>query len=394
MTYIDNMLHKNFVIGEYRLVEHIGKGSYANVWKAEHIQVSTLVAIKVIKKELLNDDVSKTRFEREIKLLKSIHHPYVAEFYELLEDTNHFFIAMEFAEMGSILDFVNAKGKLEESVAKHYFAQIISVMDYLYHKHIVHRDIKCENVLIDKYNNIKIVDFGLSNVFTDEHPFLNTACGSPAYVSPEIVSHNPYTFKTDIWSIGILMYAICAGHLPFNDPNMSKLLQKVVHDNISFPSFFGCSLLDLLVKMLQRNPLLRINLNEILKHEWFDQKEWESCLNACKTISEYNDDVEKQIVSILDHKGILDINYSYSPISMSPIYKIIRRELLKEQTKYHDPMFLFQPISLRPSKQITAPIMKPICNNNDQKAKLKHICFRRCSKPQIFNNPKRKLNCE
>jgi serine/threonine protein kinase len=186
---------------------------------------------------------------------------------------------MEFAENGNLLDYVNNNGRLSEDQARRYFAQLISVLEYLHRElKVAHRDLKCENVLLDRYNNIRVIDFGLSNQFTDINPRLSTACGSPAYAAPEMVRGNTYTVMADIWSLGVLLFAICSGYLPFDDENIQKLLQKIVYYEVRYPKFLSPQLVDLLQKMMCKDPERRITLDGIKSHPWFSQTEYQVLL--------------------------------------------------------------------------------------------------------------------
>ncbi|OHT11459.1 CAMK family protein kinase [Tritrichomonas foetus] len=168
------------LIGDYLLKEPIGNGSFSNVRLGEHRVCHTKVAIKIIPRNNFSDPEHLNRFHREVDLIKDLDHPLITEFFEVLEDDDNFYIIMEYVENGNMLDFVNNGGALTEERARHFFCQIISVLDYLHtEKNIMHRDLKAENVLIDRHDNIRLIDFGLSNMFSKENPYLKTACGSP-----------------------------------------------------------------------------------------------------------------------------------------------------------------------------------------------------------------------
>jgi serine/threonine protein kinase len=233
------------------------------------------VAVKTILKSTINTPVARTRLQREIALLKKMEHPFIAEFFQVFETPEAHALVMEYVENGNLLDYVNSNGRLSEDQARRYFTQLLSVLEYLhYERKVAHRDLKCENVLLDRYNNIRIIDFGLSNMFSDINPKLSTACGSPAYAAPEMVRGNPYTQTADIWSAGILLFAICVGHLPFDDDNLQRLLHKIVYNEVFYPSFLSPPLIDLLQKMICKEPNNRISLEMIKNHPWFSQSEY------------------------------------------------------------------------------------------------------------------------
>ena len=220
----------------YTLEKKIGEGSFASVYLGKESSTLTTVAIKVINKEHFNESQLE-RVHREVALIKELDHPFIVSFYEITEDEKNIYIVMENLEHGNILDFVNNRGELSENEARHYFCQLISAIDYLHNeKHIVHRDLKAENVMLDRYNNIRLIDFGLSNLFSLDNPYLTTACGSPAYACPEMIKGEHYSAASDIWSAGILLFAMCDCELPFQDDNAQRLLQKIIYTEPKYPS--------------------------------------------------------------------------------------------------------------------------------------------------------------
>jgi serine/threonine protein kinase len=262
-------------IHSFVLEKQVGVGKITTVWKAVHSISKVEVAIKAIRKDSINSQVSRTRLQREISVLKKIEHPFIADFFQVGEDQDHFFIFMEYVGHNNLLDHVNENGNLTEDQARRYFCQLVWALEYLHNeKHVVHRDLKCENILLDRHDNIRLVDFGLSNMFSDVAPQLNTACGSPAYAAPEMVLGKSYTKSADIWSLGVLLYAIVVGNLPFDEENVQRLLQKIVYSEISFPGCLTPQLIDLLQKMLCKEPTSRISLEGIKQHPWFSNSEF------------------------------------------------------------------------------------------------------------------------
>ena len=282
---------QNQRIGNYIIEKEIGSGTFATVWRGHHYQTHQLVAIKIITKESIMDLRGKTRFTREISILKRVTHPNIIGLLEIYEDTKNFYLIMEFAEKGTLLDYVNNNGKLTEDEARKFFIQIISGLDYLHTElNVVHRDIKCENILLDKKLNAKIIDFGLSNNFDENSASFNTTCGSPAYAPPEMLQGQSYTVKTDIWSSAILLYAITVGYLPFNHRDINQLQQKILYTPVQYPEHLSKNLIDLLKHMLSKNPYLRYNLEEVKNHPWmnneFDHHEEDT--NLTLTFSKYS----------------------------------------------------------------------------------------------------------
>ena len=261
--------------GNYTMLQEIGHGSFASVWLAEHTASQINVAIKVIKKRSLATAESRTRFSREVSLLKQLNHMFIADFFEFLEDEQNYGIAMEYVENGSLRSTLVKNGKLSEEDARFYFTQLISCLEYLHtEKCIMHRDLKLENVLLDRNGNIRVVDFGLSNMFCATNPKLFKACGSRAYVSPEMVQGLPYTNSADIWSAGVLLYALVVGSLPFDHPKKGMTSQMILYTDPHYPPFLSVTAVDLLRKMLCKNPENRITLDKIKEHPWFSTNEY------------------------------------------------------------------------------------------------------------------------
>jgi serine/threonine protein kinase len=257
-------------IGHYIFQDRLGTGTFATVWLATHVLTSVKVAVKIILKSTITDISSITRLTRELNFLQQMRHPSIAEVYELLEDDEAYYCVMEFAENNTLLHAILANGPLSETTARHYFSQLVSVLEYLPSElHVCHRDVKAENLLLDRHNNIRVIDFGLSNQFSTDHPRLNTACGSPPYAPPEMIKGEPYTQAADIWSSGILLYSMTTAMLPFGDENLQTLRRKIVTQEPCYPTFLSPSLIDLLKKMLIKSPELRITLEGLKGHDWF-----------------------------------------------------------------------------------------------------------------------------
>ncbi|OHT00583.1 CAMK family protein kinase [Tritrichomonas foetus] len=353
-------------IEDYVFERRVGESAFATVWRAHHKLTGSPVAIKIMKKESIDNAQAHTRLMREIALLKRMHHPFISQFYQLMQDEFNFYMVMEYVENGNLLDYVNNNGRLNEEQARKYFCQLISALEYLHKEQkVAHRDLKCENILLDKYNNIRLIDFGLSNVFTDIQPELKTACGSPAYAAPEMIKGNAYTIAADIWSSGILLFAIVSGQLPFDDDNIQRLLQKIVYTEAHYPSYFSPQLADILSKMLCKSPDQRITLDMIKNHPWFSQTEYNN-LNNLEVLKnlDVNKSFDYEIIDQITQLG-LDISQLHASLlsgdftELTGLYMILEREKITEKMKdimkqisattpigvYKNPM---RPIYIRP----------------------------------------------
>lgn len=219
----------------YEVGGQIGHGSYAKVKLAFSKEHNATVAIKIISKFRTPKDYLKNFLPREIDVVRGLQHPNLVRFYQSIETTHRVFIIMEYAENGSLLDLIRAERKLTENRARELFKQIVSVIEYIHSKGIVHRDIKCENLLFDKNNVVKLIDFGFARGDMKPPKMSETYCGSYAYASPEILRGIPYQPQaSDVWAIGVVLYAMVIGKLPFDDSSVRYLL-KQVQKKVTFP---------------------------------------------------------------------------------------------------------------------------------------------------------------
>jgi serine/threonine protein kinase len=254
------------------LEEELGQGATASVWKARHVRAPIWAAVKRIEKR---PEMNQNQIFREIILHQQTNHPFIAKLFDTGEDETHYYLIQEFAGDRTLLSLLRQVGRLSENCARKHFLQLISAIDYLHNdRHIVHRDIKLENILIDSHDNIKLIDFGLGRGFLPENPLFSTLCGSPAYVAPEVIQAKRYTTSADIWSCGIVLFALTAGFLPFFDSIPQNNLWKICTSPLNLPPFISLQLADLLSHMLSKDPEQRISLAGIINHPWFSHKEY------------------------------------------------------------------------------------------------------------------------
>ena len=176
---------------------------------------------------------------------------------------------MEYCSNGELFDYIVSHQRLHEKAAVRIYQQIIAGIDYIHKSGVVHRDLKPENLLLDYDNTLKIVDFGLSNLYTPPDELLKTACGSPCYAAPEMIAGKRYHgLGSDIWSMGIILYAMTCGYLPFEDPNTSKLYKKILNCDYLIPGFISKASKDLIKKILNTDPTKRFTVKDIREHEW------------------------------------------------------------------------------------------------------------------------------
>ncbi|CAD8160277.1 unnamed protein product [Paramecium octaurelia] len=255
-------------IGHYLLGKTLGVGSFGKVKLARHNITNTQVAIKIINKKRMKNSKLEDKISREIRYMRHFNHPNVIKLYEVLDTAGDIFVVMEYAEKGELFDLIAQRGKLPEAEARHFFLQILSGVDYCHHNLIAHRDLKPENILISHNNTLKIGDFGLSNKMNDGK-YLKTPCGSPNYAAPEVISGRSYCgSEADVWSCGVILFALLAGYLPFDEETTQALYIKIKTADYTIPSSFSPQVRDLINRMLTPDPLKRIKFHEIYLHPY------------------------------------------------------------------------------------------------------------------------------
>jgi MAP/microtubule affinity-regulating kinase len=254
-------------IGHYDLDKTIGQGQFGKVKLATHVLTGERVAVKIILKSKLDEDTLKKVY-REVRIMKLLNHPNIIRLYEVIETEKVLFLVMEYASGGEVLDFIVAHGRLQEREARKFFQQIVSAVDYCHKHHVIHRDIKCENLLLDADLNIKIIDFGLSNCFTPGS-LMKTFCGSPTYCAPELIQRREYQGpEIDVWSLGVVLFVLVCGYLPFDAKDFQTLFRKILSGAYTVPDFVSPECCDLVRRMLVGDPAQRATLEEALRHSW------------------------------------------------------------------------------------------------------------------------------
>ncbi|OCH84532.1 Pkinase-domain-containing protein [Obba rivulosa] len=264
--------------GPYLLLQTLGEGEFGKVKLGLHMQWGEEVAVKLIRRGNIDSSVRMSKVEREIEVLRTLKHPNIVRLYDVIETDKYIGIILEYASGGELFDHILAHRYLREKDACKLFSQLISGVWYIHQKKIVHRDLKLENLLLDRHRNVIITDFGFANRF--EHradDLMQTSCGSPCYAAPELViSDGLYVGSAvDIWSCGVILYAMLAGYLPFDDDpqnpdgdNINLLYKYIVNTPLSFPDYISADARDLLSMMLVPDPVRRADLPSIMAHKW------------------------------------------------------------------------------------------------------------------------------
>ncbi|XP_068574624.1 serine/threonine-protein kinase BRSK2 isoform X4 [Cebidichthys violaceus] len=266
----------NQYVGPYRLEKTLGKGQTGLVKLGVHCITGQKVAIKIVNREKLSESVLM-KVEREIAILKLIEHPHVLKLHDVYENNKYLYLVLEHVSGGELFDYLVKKGRLTPKEARKFFRQIISALDFCHSHSICHRDLKPENLLLDEKNNIRIADFGMASLQVGDS-LLETSCGSPHYACPEVIRGEKYDGRrADVWSCGVILFALLVGALPFDHDNLRQLLEKVKSGVFHMPHFIPPDCQALLKGMIEVNPDKRLTLEAIQKHPWYQGGRNEPC---------------------------------------------------------------------------------------------------------------------
>jgi len=259
-------------IGQFILGKNLGIGAFGKVKEATHVVTGHKVAVKILNKAKIKQLGMEEKVQREINILHLCTHPHIIRLYEVIDTPTDIFLVIEYVSNGELFDYIVSKGRLSADEARNFFHQIISGVEYCHFQKVVHRDLKPENLLLDENLNIKIADFGLSNLMRDGD-FLRTSCGSPNYAAPEVISGHLYAGpEVDVWSCGVILYALLCGSLPFDDESIPSLFKKIKSGMYSLPTHLSQLAKNLIPRMLEVDPMKRITIPEIRLHPWFQHK--------------------------------------------------------------------------------------------------------------------------
>ncbi|KAH9582061.1 Protein kinase domain [Trypanosoma melophagium] len=256
--------------GPYRVGETVGRGTFGKVKLAVHEATRSKVALKVIPRKVMEQNArSNIKITREITILKVLRHPNIMCLYDVVQTKHDIVLVLEYVSGGELFDYICSKGRLDETIARHLFQQVVAGVAYCHRHRVAHRDLKPENIMMEQGSTtIKIGDFGLASV-THDGCFFETSCGTPNYASPEIVSGKPYGGpEADVWSCGVVLYTMVAGALPFDDTNVENLFKKIQTANYIMPSGLSEEVRDLLRRMIVVNPLERATMEQVMQHPW------------------------------------------------------------------------------------------------------------------------------
>ncbi|XDV30870.1 hypothetical protein PO909_033701 [Leuciscus waleckii] len=293
-------------VGFYEIIRTLGKGNFAVVKLARHKVTKTQVAIKIIDKTRLNS-ANLEKIYREVQIMKLLNHPHIIKLYQVMETKDMLYIVTEYARNGEMFDYLTSNGRMSENDARKKFWQILTAVDYCHRHHIVHRDLKTENLLLDANMNIKLADFGFGNFYNAGEP-LSTWCGSPPYAAPEVFEGKEYEGpQLDIWSLGVVLYVLVCGSLPFDGDSLPALRQRVTEGRFRIPFFMSQDCENLIRKMLVVDPAKRISVAQIKQHRWMLADASAPHQTLSLSLTDYNSnlgDYSEPVLGIMQTLGI------------------------------------------------------------------------------------------
>jgi len=279
---------------KYIIGEEIGRGGFSVVCEATRRDDSEKYAVKIVEKTLIQEDIKLLK--REIEIMKKVEHVNILKLIEIFEDDENVYIVMELVDGSELFDRIVDKGYYSEKSTVHIVKQILNAVKYLHEQGIAHRDLKPENLLCSGEGNhevVKIADFGLSKIFGGEKgEELQTSCGTPGYVAPEVLMSESYDKSVDMWGIGIITYILLAGYPPFYADNDTQLFEKIMNAEYDFDDEcwddVSDSAKDFIQHLLVKEPEKRFTAEQALKHEWITSAAPDKALNIHQRMSQYN----------------------------------------------------------------------------------------------------------
>ncbi|NWH70699.1 NUAK2 kinase, partial [Piaya cayana] len=351
--------HKHNLKHRYEFLETLGKGTYGKVKKARE-RSGRLVAIKSIRKDKIKDEQDLVHIRREIEIMSSLNHPHIIAVHEVFENSSKIVIVMEYASKGDLYDYISERQRLTEQEARHFFRQVVSAIYYCHKNGIVHRDLKLENILLDANGNIKIADFGLSNVYQHDK-LLQTYCGSPLYASPEIINGRPYKGpEVDSWSLGVLLYILVHGTMPFDGHDYKTLVKQITSGDYREPTKLSdaCGLIRW---MLMVNPERRATIEDIATHWWVNWGykvpvgEQELCRESDSPLATVAEWLRRSSRPLLENGSKMRCFLKQH----IPSVALERQRSLKKSKKENDVSHVLQEVALAPENPSKSILKRP-----------------------------------
>jgi calcium/calmodulin-dependent protein kinase I len=308
---------------KYTLGAELGRGGFSIVYKAVRKTDEEPVAVKIVQKTLIREDIKLLK--REIEIMKTVDHPNILKLIEIYEDNENVYIVMELVDGNELFDRIVDRGYYSEKSTIHIVKQILEAIRYLHEHHIAHRDLKPENLLCSGEGSaevVKIADFGLSKIFAGANGEpLQTSCGTPGYVAPEVLTSDSYDEAVDMWGVGIITYILLAGYPPFYADDDTQLFEKIMSVEYDFEDECWDDVSDLaknfIQQLLVKDPKKRLSADGALKHKWLTSSAADKALNIHHTMYKYNiqrKDQQKRLFpddgDIESHSDVSDSNDS------------------------------------------------------------------------------------
>ena len=322
-------------IGPYELKGVIGQGAFSAVHLATVIDEGgneVNLACKIVPRSSLAKPELDSRFENEIRITQQLRHPGVVQIVDLLKDDENYYIMMEFCEGGELFRFIVLRQRLREPEAKMFMKQILVALRHVHNVGVCHRDLKPENILLDVVGKVKISDFGLGR-FVNANGLVSTPCGSPCYASPECISGKPYDGrKSDIWSAGVILYAMLTGQLPWTKRNQQQLFEQIRKGEYTIPAYLSEQCMSLIRGLMTVDCEKRLTIDEALKHPWlasdrglpFEPPRF-IITPSIRRIDRFFDR-EVSTTSVLMARGVLPMNKTTKNLTFEELEQIIKSD--------------------------------------------------------------------
>ncbi|XP_033113954.1 serine/threonine-protein kinase NIM1-like [Anneissia japonica] len=360
-------------IGFYRIRGELGTGNFSQVKMGLHVLTKEKVAIKILDKTKL-DQKTQRLLSREISSMEKLHHPNIIRLYEVVETLSKLHIVMEYAAGGELFTKISNEGKLSEQESRPLYAQVVAAVAHIHSKNIIHRDLKAENVFYAANGLAKVGDFGFSTV-SKENETLNTFCGSPPYAAPELFKDEHYIGVTvDIWAMGIMLYFMVVGVMPFRADTVAKLKKCILDGNFTIPPFVSKDCQSLISGILKSEPSERLTIREMMTHPWLKGQEFPKSIDAYHTVPAFEKENatmdELKVLKELEELGIQEdllkgTRDHESRNSITGTYRIVLHRL---QRKYIEP----------PISTVVVNNSNPSSGKKDEKQKQRNKPSRTC----------------
>ncbi|POG78396.1 serine/threonine-protein kinase [Rhizophagus irregularis DAOM 181602=DAOM 197198] len=269
---------------DFKVGHEIGKGKYGRVHLATNKSSGYIVALKILLKQELKHDKLLRQLEREVEIQGNLNHPNILKLYGYFQDEKRVVMILEWASLGTLYAQLKRQMRFVEKQASRYIAQIAKSLKYVHERHIVHRDLKPENLLIDKQGVLKLADFGWATYVQDfTNSSLKTICGTLDYLAPEMVKRQSYNEKVDVWALGIICYELLVGVPPFESIGFPLTIQRIVLDEVMIPDYVSKEARDIIIMLLQKDPINRPSMEQVLNHPWIRMYNKSSPQNSTQT---------------------------------------------------------------------------------------------------------------